>query len=268
MYKGVTIIKCGKFIAIGGGDHIGSSSYYLEWNDLRILLDCGAESNNSSIINVQKTLGEDFNKLNAIIISHAHKDHYGGLFNNVFSDSHRIISTPITKQKIRTCMPHNNLRINYIIETIYTFDYFEVFFAAHGNAQITFLPAGHIDGAAMTLIQIDGKKILYTGDFSLPLSTCEPFIKQTLKLIRNLDILIIEGTNNRETGHKSSIKHARFNELYELIKFTYPQKIFLVHQNENHGDENPLKTKIESEYYILEFIETKDHEIYYLNTVN
>src|SRR6185436_6500394 len=58
--------------------------------------------------------------------------------------------------------------------------------------QITALPAGHICGSAMALIETEGESLLYTGDFKLrpglAAELCEP---------RPADILIMETTFGR-----------------------------------------------------------------------
>src|SRR5678815_293906 len=58
--------------------------------------------------------------------------------------------------------------------------------------RITLLPAGHIFGSAMSLIEAEGESLLYTGDFKLrpglSAERCEP---------RHADILIMETTYGR-----------------------------------------------------------------------
>jgi len=58
-----------------------------------------------------------------------------------------------------------------------------------GQARVTFLPAGHILGSAMALVEVRGQRILYTGDFRLrPSVTAEP-----CRLVP-ADILVMECT--------------------------------------------------------------------------
>ena len=66
-------------------------------------------------------------------------------------------------------------------------------FSHSGNRfHVTLLPAGHIFGSAMVLIEADGESLLYTGDFqlrpSLAAEQCEP---------RHADVLIMETTFGR-----------------------------------------------------------------------
>lgn len=57
--------------------------------------------------------------------------------------------------------------------------------------KITAYVAGHIVGAAMFIIEIDGVKILYTGDYS-----CEEdrYIMKAEIPQSNVDILVVEST--------------------------------------------------------------------------
>ncbi|ONI45873.1 hypothetical protein AN641_02925 [Candidatus Epulonipiscioides gigas] len=259
--KGDGIIQ--KLIVLDGGNNIGGSSYYLEWNNCRILLDCGVAHNNAEIINFKSVLGNDFDRLNAIIISHAHRDHYGALFKNVTLNSHRIIATPKTKQLIKNRISSHNFDEQYISESIYAYDYFKILYC--GQAECMLLPAGHIAGAAMVLIYVDNKKILYTGDFSMPFSICNQTHLMTLDFIRQLDILIIESTNTLKKDKLiTSSKHASLKDSYELIKFCYPKQVFLVHQNSKSLGINLLKMQIEQEYSTIKVFETENNKTYYL----
>src|SRR5579863_3223751 len=58
-----------------------------------------------------------------------------------------------------------------------------------GSVQITFIPAGHMLGSAQILMEYQGVKYLYTGDYKLqPDATCEP-----VEWVKT-DVLITEST--------------------------------------------------------------------------
>ena len=50
---------------------------------------------------------------------------------------------------------------------------------------ITLLPSGHILGSAQVLVESNGKKILYSGDFNMPGAT----------VTCNVDVLVIDSTH-------------------------------------------------------------------------
>jgi putative mRNA 3-end processing factor len=103
-------------------------------------------------------------------ISHAHSDHV--------RRHERIIATPATISLINQRHRKTNaVALDY--HQPYQIDDFE----------IELIPSGHILGAAQILIQHDGMKLLYTGDFKPGKNlTAEPLE------VRQADILIMEST--------------------------------------------------------------------------
>src|SRR5208337_4730398 len=67
----LTIAGCGDAFGSGGRFH---SSYLLETSKGRLLLDCGA---NSPL--ALKRAGITISSIDAIVVSHCHGDHFGGL---------------------------------------------------------------------------------------------------------------------------------------------------------------------------------------------
>jgi DNA ligase 1 len=113
-----------------------------------------------------------------VFISHAHSDHIG---------NHRevILSAP-TAQFVRARLGGSRQ------EHVLAFGRPTPFEADGVRWRITLLPAGHIFGSAMSLIEADGESLLYTGDFKLrrglSAEACEP---------RHADTLIMETTYGR-----------------------------------------------------------------------
>jgi DNA ligase-1 len=113
-----------------------------------------------------------------VFISHAHGDHIA---------PHRevILSGP-TAQLMQSRLP--GARVEHIL------DFGETRFFGEGSNrfELTLLPAGHIFGSAMAHLQVEGQKLLYTGDFklrrSLSAEASEP---------RPADFLIMETTFGR-----------------------------------------------------------------------
>lgn len=113
-----------------------------------------------------------------VFISHAHSDHV---------EAHRevILSAP-TAKLMRARLGGQRLEHELAFGEPARFSHDETEF------QITLLPAGHIFGSAMSLIEADGERLLYTGDFKLrrglSAEPCEP---------READTLIMETTFGR-----------------------------------------------------------------------
>ncbi|MDY4544988.1 MAG: MBL fold metallo-hydrolase, partial [Bacilli bacterium] len=234
------------FMALGGGNEIGASCYFLKLDDNKILLDCGARNNERYYPSFEKLIEEgiikNFKEINAIIISHAHKDHFAALGSIANLEYSRIISTPKTKKKLFEMTDilkskgffkneTEMFSFKHILSSIATYGYFEQF--SCGDMNIMFVPAGHIEGAAITVINYKNKKIVYTGDISFPLSDDENFFDFTMDFIKDCDVLIMENTYGYYSNKLiSSSKHAQFQELLSFIKIVYPKEVFLVHHND------------------------------------
>jgi Cft2 family RNA processing exonuclease len=177
------------FVALGGGDEIGASSYLLVINDKHMLIDAGVRFRgkrvlpNFSYVSQVGMLG--LWQLDCVCVTHAHMDHSGGI-PSVYQQATDvpIYMTPPT-QDIARILWRDMIKIskndgeffgdisleNYTkevthntLENIETRGFGKPFEAAQG-IEMTFLPAGHILGAAMVLIRIDDYHVLFTGDF-------------------------------------------------------------------------------------------------------
>ncbi|HVV00065.1 MAG TPA: MBL fold metallo-hydrolase, partial [Verrucomicrobiae bacterium] len=113
-----------------------------------------------------------------VFVSHAHSDH---------TAAHReiILSRP-TSRLMQARLP--GMRQEHVLD----FGQPHRFESAGAAFNLTLLPAGHILGSAMSLIETGGQKLLYTGDFKLrpglSAEKCEPV---------PADILIMETTYGR-----------------------------------------------------------------------
>jgi putative mRNA 3-end processing factor len=108
------------------------------------------------------------------VISHAHADH-------AISGSNTIYCTEATLAFMQLRYGKNTGKVLNIVP-------YNVSFIVNG-VKIILIPAGHMLGSAMILMEYEGVKYLYTGDYKLqPDATCEP-IDWTAA-----DVLITEST--------------------------------------------------------------------------
>ena len=113
-----------------------------------------------------------------VFVSHAHSDHLGAHREVILSaPTARLMQARVAGERIENVLPFGEPHC---------------FNGGQVPYQLTLLPAGHIFGSAMSLIEAEGESLLYTGDFklrrSLSAEPCEP---------RHADILIMETTYGR-----------------------------------------------------------------------
>lgn len=157
------------FIALGGGNNIGGSCYALRAGDNIILLDAGIRYTADFVTRLPDVRPlYDFWKIEglwdirALVISHSHNDHAGAIpFFAQNMTAGKIYSSEAVPKMIYAGKNHASSSADMIIPVPYG----ETYYA--GGWGITLFPAGHIPGASMTLLEIDGAKILYTGDFCM-----------------------------------------------------------------------------------------------------
>ena len=120
------------------------------------------------------------------VVSHAHGDHAIGGSQNVYCT-----------RPTATFMQHRYRKFAAV--DFHLKNYREVFKIK--DVKISFYAAGHILGSSQVLMEYNGVKYLYTGDYKIePDPTCEPF-----EFI-NADVLITESTfANPDTKHPSPI---------------------------------------------------------------
>ncbi|MEM1635163.1 MAG: MBL fold metallo-hydrolase [Thermosphaera sp.] len=140
------------------------------------------------------------------VVTHAHSDHLNQLVESV-RESEVILATPITLEMIQLLGYVSRSYIPLFKSKAKALNYYTVY--STDVEKITLLPAEHIVGSAQVLVEYNGFKLGYTGDFKLTSDT---------PIMKNLDLLVIEATYGNP-NHRRPFKDHVPDILYELVDY-------------------------------------------------
>ena len=188
----------------------------------RFLLDIGVKFGEGGLIFPEKVL--DVPEIDGTFITHAHLDHSGGL--PLFEHKHLhgpifLTAQTLAAAKILLKDSYKVARIKHLHPAYNNGDLKEIQKDAkivqydkwyeHKDIKFMFLNAGHIPGSAMILIEVDNKRLLYTGDFNnRDTSLMEHEIIDTVLKEKQLDVLITESTYGHRDITNNDDEEKRF----------------------------------------------------------
>lgn len=197
------------FMPLGGAEQVGASCYYLRLGASNVLLDCGAVATKNSLLlpDFKSLLTsrylDSFRQLDHVYISHAHNDHMGYLAEMLqLAPQAAYYMTPMTKQlaeyrlQLKQTKNWRGEEPEYILASCAEVSYMQTL--SQKDYKVSFYPAGHIPGAMMTLLEYQGRRVLYTGDYSLHSRLGRCCLPGKL----NIDVLILCGLHAMQPGFR------------------------------------------------------------------
>lgn len=207
---------------LGATDTVTGSRYLVDTGRSRILIDCG-------LFQGYKSLRErnwarfpvEPSSIDAVVVTHAHLDHTGYLpalvrdgFDGeihsttgtaelstlVLPDSGRLQEEQASYAERRHSSKHAHpLPLYTESDAMAALEHF----APHpfdavvevGDARVSFVPAGHILGAAQVLLEVDGTRVHFTGDLG---RTDDPLMRPP-RALEATDVLVAESTYGDRT---------------------------------------------------------------------
>jgi putative mRNA 3-end processing factor len=203
---------------LGGTRQVGRSGVLLNGEKTSLLLDYGvllSRSEPGFPIHVKPK------EIDGIILTHAHLDHSGAIPLLYVDDGIPLITTNLTYELTELLIEDFiglsgfYLPYEYIDLLSVRRHLNRLFFNKPTNikdAVIEFKEGGHLPGAGMALVKIDGKKVLYTGDINARKTS---LLRGADIELGELDVLITESTYalqehpNREKVERSFVEYAR-----------------------------------------------------------
>jgi len=181
---------------LGGAREVGRNAIAVKVNKTQVLLDYG--------VMLDHTPGFPMHippkDVDAIILTHSHLDHSGAIpifyirsekplyTNRLAADLNQLLISDFIHLS-RYYLPFEYLELNSMMKNSKHVD-FEVEKKV-GDIKFQLLNAGHIPGSAQILIEAEGKKLLYTGDFN---SEDTRLLEGAKMEHKDLDAVIIEST--------------------------------------------------------------------------
>ncbi len=206
---------------LGACREVGRSAVAVEVGQKRLLLDYGVIMNDAVGFPTHISPKE----LDAVLLSHAHLDHSGLLPLFYLRRGIPLYSVEPTFEFTRLLikdfihissyfLPYEYVDLDTMMEYCIAIPYRRVFEVPGGK--VSFLNAGHIPGSCQILIEGDGRRILYTGDFN-------PNETKTLGSAEqnygDLDAIITEATYATEDHpDRTTVEKEFFAEATEIVE--------------------------------------------------
>ncbi len=189
-----------KIIFWGATEQVTGSMTFIQIEESLMMVDCGLSQGLPEVENLNHlALPFDASKIEHVLITHAHLDHSGYLPALVRKGFRGLIHcTPATKKLMQIILKdsaqlneddlYDKTEVDKSLQLMVVHEWQETF--ALGKASVSFISAGHILGASSILLEVDGKKVVFSGDLGreddplLPDHSCCP----------EADIIIMEST--------------------------------------------------------------------------
>ncbi|PID20895.1 ribonuclease J [Sporosarcina sp. P3] len=196
--------------ALGGINEIGKNMYVLQYEEDIIIIDCGAKFPDETLLGVDliiqdiSYLQKNKDKIRALIVTHGHEDHIGGIPYLLKQLRIPVYATKLTLGLIKLKLKEHGLLRTTELKTIHADSNVEA-----GTINMTFFNVNHsIPDCLGIAIHTPEGTVVHTGDFKFDLTPINgkypDFHKMTEIGDRGVLLLLSESTNAERPGFTQS----------------------------------------------------------------
>lgn len=210
---------------LGAGSEVGRSCLHIKYQDKQFLLDCGVHPAYTGVCSLPFLDLVDLSQIDVVFITHFHLDHAAALpfLTEKTNFKGRVYMTHPTKAILKYLLTdfirviNSNSNTDFYSEKdlkncydkITPIDYHQVIDVA--GIKLTAYNAGHVLGAAMFRLEINGMALLYTGDFS---REDDRHLKKADSMENTkVDILVTESTYGTQCHLSRAERESRFTKV-------------------------------------------------------
>lgn len=226
---------------LGSGQEVGRSCHLLTFRGTTLLLDCGIHPGYDGMAGLPFFDRVDPEQVDVLLVTHFHLDHAASLpyFTERTGFKGRIFMTHPTKAVIRLLLGdylrlmsmkkgasgdlsqddvlYTEAELQSCVDKIELIDYHQTIdLNLPSGLKFHALNAGHVLGAAMFFIELGGRSVLYTGDYSME-EDRHLMAAELPKYHVSPDVLIVEATYGVQVHASRAEREARFTGTIERI---------------------------------------------------
>lgn len=221
---------------LGAGQEVGRSCHVLEFRGMTILLDCGIHPGYDGLNGLPFLDRIEPESIDVVLITHFHLDHAATLpyLTERTNFKGQIYMTHPTKAVLRLLLGdylrllaiknakpedvlYTEADLQSCLDKVQLIDYHTTVTVGTGGLSFYALNAGHVLGACMFYLQMGGRSVLYTGDYSMEDDRHLMAAELPPSHHQKPDLLICESTYGVQVHASRAEREARFTSTIDRI---------------------------------------------------